>query len=61
MKVKTYHNVFAEAKKHPQFEFFCEESLTRIKLAETIYQERVAQSMTMEQLAELISNPSRVS
>ncbi len=22
MKVKTYHNVFAEAKKHPQFEIF---------------------------------------
>jgi len=50
--MKKYTNVFEQAEKHPKAQQFHEQNLARIRLAEAIYRERLAQNLTMEQLAE---------
>jgi ribosome-binding protein aMBF1 (putative translation factor) len=50
--MKKYTNVFEQAEKHPRAEQFHEENLARIRLAEVIHRERMAQNLTMEELAE---------
>ena len=50
--MKKYKNVFEQAEKHPKAKQFHEENIARIRLAEAIHQERVAQNLTMKQLAE---------
>ena len=52
MKAKQYYDVFWEAGKHPKAEKFAEEIRARILLAEAIHRERVAQSFSMQMLAE---------
>lgn len=52
MNIKKYSNVIADAKADPKFQQYCDESLARIRLAEAIYRERVAQQLTMTQLAQ---------
>ena len=50
--MKKYTNVFEQAEKHPKARQFHEENIARIRLAEAIYQERIAQNLTMKELAE---------
>lgn len=52
MNIKKYSNVFAQAQEHPQAQNFYETSLARIRLAEAIHKERIAQSLSMKVLAE---------
>ncbi len=52
MKAKKYYDVFREAGKHPKAKKFSEEIRARILLAEEIHRERVAQSLSMQILAE---------
>ncbi len=52
MKAKQYVDVFGEAGKHPKAEKFAGEIRARILLAEAIHRERVAQSLSMQMLAE---------
>ena len=49
--MKKYSNVFEQAEKHPKAQQFHEENLARIRLAEAIYNERMAQNLSMKQLA----------
>jgi len=51
MKAKKYTDVFAQAKKHPQYKAYLEESKARIQLAEALYKERNFQSLSMAELA----------
>ena len=50
--MKKHTNVFEQAEKHPKAKQFHGENLAHIRLAEAIYQERIAQNLTMKQLAE---------
>ncbi|MEN8219030.1 MAG: helix-turn-helix transcriptional regulator [Pseudomonadota bacterium] len=50
--MKKYTNVFEQAERHPKAKQFHEENLARIRLAEAIHRERMAQNLTMKQLAE---------
>jgi ribosome-binding protein aMBF1 (putative translation factor) len=50
--MKKYTNVFEQAEKHPKAKQFHEENFARIRLAEAIHRERLAQNLTMEELAE---------
>jgi ribosome-binding protein aMBF1 (putative translation factor) len=50
--MKEYTNVFEQAEKHPKAKLFHEENLARIRLAEAIHRERIAQNLTMEELAQ---------
>ncbi len=52
MKIKKYSNVIADAKQSPKFQQYCDESLARIRLAEAVYRERLAQPLTLPQLAQ---------
>lgn len=52
MKTKKYIDVFAVADKHPQAKQFYEESLAKIRLGEAIYRERMAQSLSVRELAQ---------
>ncbi|MDM8557754.1 hypothetical protein [Candidatus Parabeggiatoa sp. HSG14] len=47
-----YTNVFEQAEKHPKAKQFHEENIAYIRLSDAIYQERIAQNLTMKQLAE---------
>jgi ribosome-binding protein aMBF1 (putative translation factor) len=50
--MKKYTNVFEQAEKHPKAKQFHEENIAYIRLSDAIYQERIAQNLTMKQLAE---------
>lgn len=52
MKAKPYFDVFEEASKHPQAKQFSEDSRARMILAQTVYRERLAQSLSQAKLAE---------
>ncbi|OQW88990.1 MAG: hypothetical protein BWK78_07950 [Thiotrichaceae bacterium IS1] len=52
MKAKQYFDVFEEASKHPQAKQFSEESRARMILAQAVYRERMAQSLSQAKLAE---------
>jgi ribosome-binding protein aMBF1 (putative translation factor) len=48
---KQYADIFAQAHLHPKAEQFYQESMARIRLAETLYRERVSQSLSKVELA----------
>jgi predicted transcriptional regulator len=60
MNLKKYSNVLASAKEAPNFQQYCDESLARIRLAEAIYQERIAQKLTIKQLAQKANTTSAI-
>jgi len=55
MKTKDYSdvlNVFNEAESHPKYQQYVDGHRARIRLAEMIYNERIAHCWTMKELAE---------
>ncbi len=50
--MKNYTNLFDQAEAHPKSKQFHKDNMAYIRLAEAIYQERIAQNLTMKQLAE---------
>ena len=51
MNAKKYSNVFAEAKKDPNYKGYLQETQARIHLAEALHRERNFQSLSMAELA----------